>query len=577
MATNPAQTDQWEPIQPEVDQRADFLEIVHDFGDPLELLREAISNAIDHKASWIRIDADVRQVDGLSRLVVRLFDNGTGVSTPALKKAFWGLGYSTSREVKEAIGEKGHGTKIYLRSEKVVVRTRNKDASYESVCEQPLRDLSNNRMHKPMLRTIPPPFDHTGTEITITGYADNERSRWIQRVAKDYIQWFTKVGSFEALIGISTLAEFEVHLKCIDKDEYEVIKFGHPFPDVNDDIKKLFDKHSANAADWYVKRHIWKNQRLVEHPEVTFDAVISVEGDLVKRDINPMLGDRKLAATGRYRASDRYGIWLCKDFIPVTRVNDWISGFGSGSNAFVLLHGFVNCQSLSLTANRGDVANTDPKVMDELRTHVQKLIDNVDEELANQGFYTLIEWRQELRTLGQEKKEFERRVKFIKKRKLAELEGRKLLEPTNEAELAALLMTLVSLKPDLFDFEPLDYNANRGIDLIARNKKANLITESEFSYIELKHTLQTKRFNHAFDYIRWIVCWDLANDDLVGAEFVGIEDPDIRTLRKERDPQEGNIYYLEAKKKASRVQVIRLREFLESKLGLTFSSKAPIS
>ena len=37
----------WKKIQPNVDASAEFFEIVNDFGDPLELLREAISNAID--------------------------------------------------------------------------------------------------------------------------------------------------------------------------------------------------------------------------------------------------------------------------------------------------------------------------------------------------------------------------------------------------------------------------------------------------------------------------------------------------------------------------------------------------
>ena len=58
----------------------------------------------------------------------------------------------------------------------------------------------------------------------------------------------------------------------------------------------------------------------------------------------------------------------------------------------------------------------------------------------------------------------------------------------------------------MFEFEPLDYNTSRGIDIIGRNKSDNKITEGEFWYIELKHILQSKRFNHAFEYLRWIIC-----------------------------------------------------------------------
>lgn len=46
-----------------------------------------------------------------------------------------------------------------------------------------------------------------------------------------------------------------------------------------------------------------------------------------------------------------------KDYIPVIRVNNWISGFGTGSNSLTLIHGFINCQAFKLTANRGTIAN----------------------------------------------------------------------------------------------------------------------------------------------------------------------------------------------------------------------------
>lgn len=36
----------------------------------------------------------------------------------------------------------------------------------------------------------------------------------------------------------------------------------------------------------------------------------------------------------------------------------WITGFGTESNSYVMLHEFINCQKLKLTANRGSVANT---------------------------------------------------------------------------------------------------------------------------------------------------------------------------------------------------------------------------
>jgi len=561
---------EWEPIQPKVSAEAEFLEILNDFGHPLEILREGISNAIDARASWIKICFTVERIGGNNRLVITMLDNGEGMTREVLTRDFWGLGYSPSRERADAIGEKGHGTKIYLRSEHVTVRTQSSEGAFFSECERPLIALSMKQLHQPRLRPIENFLPHTGTEITITGYNDNERSRFIRDVAKDYLVWFTKIGSIEQVFGTTLLANFKVSLKCLDQDDFEEVPFGHPFPAESSDINRLFEQKGAAAADYYVKRYVWRNQRLIDHPEATFDAVISVEGDEIKRSYNPMIRDRPRLETGRYRVSDRYGIWLCKDHIPVVRVNEWITGFGSGSNAFVLLHGFVNCQSLKLTANRGDIANTDPKILEELKSAVQKLIAQVDTELSNNGIYTLRGWQEESRTLQQEKTEFTRRLKNLKNRRVARLDNRWLVEPMNESELFGLFITVQALHPELFDFEPLDYNTSRGIDIIARHKSPNMITEGEHAYIELKHTLQLKRFNHAFEFLRWIICWDFDKNVVSGVELQGIEETDIRRLQASPEDNGHIIYFLDNRRRPKKIGVIRLKEYLKQSLGLDF-------
>ena len=568
----------WQQINPQVNPEAEFSEIVNDFGNPLELLREAISNSIDAGASWIEIKFSVREIDGAPKSVITIADNGSGMTEDVIKRDFWGLGYSSSRERKvnsteSVIGEKGHGTKIYLRSENVRVYTQNKHGALNSECARPLANLSQKKMHEPKWQSTKKLWDHTGTEVEIIGYNGNERSKFIKDVVKDYILWFTKVGSIEKVFDQKQFENFSVKLMCLDQDDIEVISFGHIFPDENSNIEKLFKDQGAAAADLYVKRHVWKRQRLPDHPEVTYDVVISVEGDQVKRDYNPMIRERLRSDTGRYRVSDRYGLWLCKDFIPVARVNDWISGFGSGSNAFVLLHAFVNCQALKLTANRGDIANTDPIILEEIKSEVQKLIESVDKELNNNGLYTLREWQEEDRTLKQERDEFSRRIKNLSNRKTAKFDGRTILEPQNEAELFGLFITVYTLYPDLFEFEPLDYSTSRGVDLIARNKGYNFITEGENWYIELKHTLQKKRFNHAFEHLRWIICWDFDKTIAPGVELVGVEDTDRRILKKELDDKGSLVYFLDNPRKPHKIQVVQLKELLAQKFNVRFETQ----
>lgn len=258
----------------------------------------------------------------------------------------------------------------------------------------------------------------------------------------------------------------------------------------------------------------------------------------------------------------------------MVRVNEWISGFGSGSNAFVLLHGFVNCQHLKLTANRGDVANTDPTISAELREAVERLIDHVDAELSRKSLYVLRSWQQETITLQQEQNDFTGRVKDLSARGTARLDGRLLVEPRSESELFGVLMTVHALHPDLFEFEPLDYNTNRGVDLIARNKSATSVTEGEHWYVELKYVLQQRQFNHSFKHLRWIVCWDFDRGVGDGTQLQGIEETDTRILRVTKDADGHTMYFLDSPTKAKKVQVLRLKEFLKERLQLGFQAGA---
>ena len=113
----------WINVFPSVSAEAEFLEILNDFGNPLEIVREAISNAVDAGATKLDITFDVEKIQGNARSVIRFTDNGGGMTEDVLQRDFWGLGHSTSRGDRAKIGEKGHGTKIFLRSERVSVKT----------------------------------------------------------------------------------------------------------------------------------------------------------------------------------------------------------------------------------------------------------------------------------------------------------------------------------------------------------------------------------------------------------------------------------------------------------------------
>jgi hypothetical protein len=178
---------EWTTVTPRVNLEAEFWEIANDFGDPLELLREAISNAIDAKATHIRIHFFVEEIEGVRTLVIELQDDGSGMSADVLAQDFWGLGFSRSREDKDKIGEKGHGTKIYLRSERVIVKTQTEADATESICERPMRALATRQSHQPRIRPIAKFQERPGTFIRIEDYNKSERSTFVQEIVKDYL------------------------------------------------------------------------------------------------------------------------------------------------------------------------------------------------------------------------------------------------------------------------------------------------------------------------------------------------------------------------------------------------------
>jgi hypothetical protein len=183
-----------------------------------------------------------------------------------------------------------------------------------------------------------------------------------------------------------------------------------------------------------------------------------------------------------------------------------------------------------------------------------------------------MQWQSESRTLEQEKAEFGRRTKAIERRKTATLDGHVFLEPRNESELFGLLMGVYSLRPGIFQFEPLDYNTTRGIDIIARNKSESRVADSDFWYVELKYELR-ETFNHAFKNLRWIVCWDFDRRVSENSEFRAIEESDVRRLMPHKNEDGKTSYFLDNPAAPLKIQVIRLVEFLKETLGLEFKSE----
>lgn len=558
-------------ITPNVNKEAEFLEISSDFGDPLEVIREAISNAYDAEATYLKITIDIDQSKGFDNLIIKFDDDGKGMDEERLSDNFWNLGDSFSKHNVNAIGEKGHGTKIYLRSEEIHVFTSDGNKSFYSKCELPFRNLTKGMLHEPMIKEISTEEHSKGTKIILEGYS-KEYSRYKQEIIRDYIYWFTKQGSIENQFDRFDSDGMTIELKALDVEKYETLKFGHIFASENSNTLKLFEEYKEDAADHFVKKYVKENVTLEKYPYVKYDIVIYVEGDLAKRKYNSMISSKLSKKSGKYKVSDRYGLWLSKDFIPIQRVNEWISGFGQGSNSYVMLHGFINCQKFKLTANRGSIANTEIDILESIKAETQDFLDEINTDLYKRELYTLKQWQTESRTLEIEEIEFKRRKDRIKEKKLLKFGDLILLEPKNESELYAIFNTVYTLKKDIFEFEPLDYNTNIGIDIIARNKSIQKIADCEYWYVELKYLLSTKGFNHSFRNLRWIVCWDFSKEVKDGTEITSQVDNEVRKLKIGNDKGKP-VYYLENDSSSIRIKIVKLKEIIENEFNIVLEKE----
>jgi hypothetical protein len=550
-------------INPKVDSTQEFIEIAKDFSNPLDIVREAISNAYDAKATAIRIIFEVIEEFGEHVLKITLSDNGAGMNREGLQ-AFFDLGNSLRRNDRDAIGKKGHGTKIYFNSQKICVTTVSTGKKLIATMLDPFKKLHN--------RTIPTvsveedtATELQGTNIEIFGYNNNRRDKFTHEILKDYIRWFTKQGSFENIFNQSLFKNVSLTLKGLGQDEAEEIPWGHYFPDESANLNKLLDDYFTKAPDYYCKQ-IKKEGRLKNYPDIKYQAIFYVEGKNVKYSYNPMIRRSGYSApSGAYTIQERYGLWLCKDFIPVQRKNEWISSKGSEYTRF---HAFFNCQELCLTANRGSIENTPSEILQDITLEIKKIYD----EIIESSDWTALEWLEEesgaLETVEKEKKQFEWRIKKLNRSNVAVSDGITLVEPERESGVFSLFLLLSTKQPDLFPFQIIDYDTHEGIDVVAKGDKTTPIVSAKLFYVEFKRTL-TGTFNHSFENLHSVVCWEtqLKHDDII--KDISGEERKLQIIQP-ASKSDYTRYFLDNTRKAHKIEVYVLRDFLKQRLNIDF-------
>lgn len=556
-------------ISPKVDPTQEFIEIAYDFSNPLDLVREGISNAFDAGADVIEISFAVEKDCGESILKTIIKDNGHGMDIDGLQ-SFFDLGNSTRREDDEAIGEKGHGTKVYLNSSNIQVVTIHDGKKFTAIMDAPLRKLHNHETPDVEV-TEEETTERNGTTIIITGYNNNRRDKFTHSQLKDYILWFTKMGSCELLFKENKHENAILKLKGVDKKEAEMIRFGHIFPNDSKKVELLFEEFLAEAPKHYCKR-IVKSGNLDNCPEIHYDAIFVVEGVKVKYGYNPMIRHSGYSApSGAYTIQERYGLWVCKDFIPIQRKNEWITQKGSEYTRF---HAFFNCQDFRLTANRSSVDNTPSEIMEDIR----KAVSNIYEEIIQGDDWRTLDWLESeaasYNSIQKEKKDFEWRIKRVSTAKIADYNGIRLVEPTQENGVFSIFMQLQAIEPTMFPFTIIDYDTHVGIDVIVKAKDDIPIKSSKLFYVEFKNYLK-KDFNHSFENLHSIICWDIDPKIIKHGDEVTDISQNHRVLKIVPPEYEGDRtrYYLENLRSERKIEVYVLKQYLEEVKGITFRAR----
>lgn len=601
-------------IQRKIDQRNLVRELANNKVDALELIREALSNARDHNASsvWIRTILGGPPTHPID---VLLINNGEGM-TKAQLEAFWGVSSSVKPPGGNAIGYKGHGTKLYFAARRLSVASRRVDEAEWNLTtlENPLESDSKE------VEQVPLPAEHTlakelsqvgllslgGVAILVEGchFRDAADRFMSRRSIESYCDWFTVIGDIRAgvfrtrsefhdtvhnkkdlsrlRVHESPLLPLTINLRVKGEDEYRPLGLGPNKPASQflsawkDDVERWSKTHPGVAAfgHRFADHHeAERGARRVRDDltalcltpvenfmdESPYAIVLRVEGQ--RRQLQSYLEGSRQPVGGEYEFDERFGLWLCKDFVPIVQRNDLLQTaltratekvkkrlrFDLSRTRFWQV--FVNHQALVLTANRNGMAN--------VREHEEKIVtlvaERIAEALKEDSFREWIENLQSAVVHGKRSKEIDamnERVdsvtQWFKKSgndvEPAHAKGLEFLEddaslrlpkPTNEQEVFLLYMVLSGRYR--VPLRVIEYDTRFGVDAIAQAVDHKLISPAKsIARVEFKYQIQGNRaVGHFFDAIDAFVCWSVPS---TGEVPEAGDAPQSGTLRKRAKP-----------------------------------------
>ena len=478
---------------PQVNEVNEFIEIASDFEDPLEVIREALSNSYDANATWV--DISIKQdEEGRNTLVIE--DDGHGMDEGDLA-SFFDLGNSTK---DDAIGYKGHGTKIYYKSDEICVETVSGSTRIESVMDQPWEKLNNRELPTYSVDKTDT-GESSGTRIEVHGFRAGQGfdpQQLTYNKIEHYIKWKT-IGGSTAWHFSDDFHELDINVELSSRidDTREPLELNN---------KLEFPPENKNPDGEFVAEEMCKHYpprelsvTLEDGREFTIEVVGMVAGKGARNQM-PTYG----------KHSAQFGVWLAKDHIKVERYNDSIGA----DNEFFHFFFIANCQELELSANREKIRNKSGDIYQAITNELDRFMTKVCQDSWYQNYIErrkLEDKKRSIRTQGSS---------LAERRQRTEEQGG--LSPTNPAEVIAALER---------------YSANGAPESVRiadfqMDDEVNAILETEDGFVNAALQVRLSDFfedGAPLTHIDRFVCWKLGDlDALTRIERSNYMDEPIR-------------------------------------------------
>lgn len=487
---------------PKVREAAVFKEIAQNIVNPLEIIREGLSNSFDADSKHIIITV---KRDENGNFIVEIDDDGNGMALEDLH-SFFNLGDSNKHVI--GIGEKGLGTKTYYKSDKITVLTKSKsEIAFKAVMDRPWDKLIQGEVPNYTIEELISNNNLVGTKVIIENYkVDNPERYFNLETIKDYILWFTAGGSFKNLFANYTelyksIKNMQIAPRITIDDKIagninEVVgvhQFSPPQELPIEDPDEVVYKRSVNYCRHFGPFHKETN---INNEYVSLEIYGTISGINCRKAIcKPRQGET-------YKS--RFGIYLCKDFIPFTRRNDLL-----GDEHYYHYHILVNSQSFELTADRNNLSNENDAKVKWVLNEAKSIIHNSIKPLCENGYFAL-------REKEEEDYNIECRMNVLNK----SLESSQKLDdlmvsyipivkkPFCEIQVALLFISLLSNEYTKRWIDSIKkvitYNSKSTTDMICiDHKDEQALTEVEFRLSNLiKH-------QHPLGTIDYVICWEI--------------------------------------------------------------------